>query len=457
MKTLLSKTLLSTALVVASAALAGAQQPAAPVSPTGTLQIDRIVGVAGTTPILWSDVLTAMNADRSKIPSDSAGVMRMAEQIVNLKIDEQLLVDRAKAEKIEVTDQDVSTAVDPQFKAVRTGFKGTDQEFRDELRKSGFGSPEEYRRWLSESTRRTLLQRKLFEKLKTDGKLAAAPVTDADIKDFFEKNKGQLGKRPATVSFRQIVIAPKASDEVKKRTYAKAESLLVELRKGGDFEQIAKRESQDPGSKELGGDLGWHRRSDLLPEFERVAFNINPGVLSPIVETAYGYHIIRVDRIQPGEIKVRHILLRPPVDSSDVARTRILADSIVALWRGGAKYDDLVAKYHDPVEEKVAPPFPRDSLPVPYQKAFAGKGANTIVDPFQIDDPARGVPKFVIAQITEVTEARDATVADFREQIRSQISEERSIRRFLDTLRKQTYVEVRLADVPTAKPPAAKP
>jgi peptidyl-prolyl cis-trans isomerase SurA len=148
--------------------------------------------------------------------------------------------------------------------------------------------------------------------------------------------------------------------------------------------------------------------------------------------------------VQPSEVKGRHILIRPEIDSAQVAKAHALADSVVALWRAGANYDSLAAKYHDPAEEKMMPePFPQSELPQEYQAAIKGHKAGDILDPFSIEDKSRGVPKFFILQLTSVEDAREPTVADFRQQIRDQLSQQKAIRRYLDGLRKQIFVSVR--------------
>jgi hypothetical protein len=101
-------------------------------------------------------------------------------------------------------------------------------------------------------------------------------------------------------------------------------------------------------------------------------------------------------------------------------------------------------KYHDPAEEKMMPePFPQAELPQEYQAAIKGHKAGDILDPFSIVDKTRGVPKFFILQLTSVEDAREPTVADFRQQIRDQLSQQKAIRRYLDGLRKQIFVSVR--------------
>ena len=437
--------------VPAALAAQEATPAAAPLRPDTTLlPIDRVVAVVGPDAILLSDLqerlaqyAAQLQQAGRQLPADSAARRELALNLLNSLINEQLLVQRAQELKVEVTDADLALGVDRYLAGVRQRFQ-TEAEFREELGRSGFGSPEEFRRWVTEQERRRLLQERLIQKLRQEGKLAPGAVTEADVEKYFQENRGQLPRTPATVGFRQIVIPVVADSAEKARTRAHAESLLAEIRRGGDFAQIAKRESMDPASKEIGGDLGWLRRGVTVPEFERMILMLGPGQVSPVFETYRGFHIIKVERIQPGEWKVRQVLLIPRADSADIARTRVVADSVARAWRAGASFDALVAKYHDPPEDRTVPQFPRAQLPESYQRAFEGKQVNDITDPFQIEDQTRGIPKFVVAQITSMAEEHEPTVAEYKEQIRQTLAQERSYQRLFDTLRKQTYVDIRL-------------
>jgi peptidyl-prolyl cis-trans isomerase SurA len=413
----------------------------------GSPPIDGVVAVVGTTPILRSDVeerLAQARAAGQKMPEDSASQQAMLRSILDAIIDEELLVQKAKEEKVEVSDNDVNADVDKRMQTIRTRFT-TEKEFRDELKKSGFGTVDEFRRWLTDQSRRSQLQQKLFEKLRSDGKITPAAVSNAEVDEFFSKNSSQLQKLPATVTLRQIVISPKPTPHQDSVALAKAESLYVEISKGGDFEQVAKRESMDPSTKELGGDLGWRRRGDFVPEFDRVYFALRPGVVSPPIKTVFGYHLIRVDRVQPAEVKGRHILIRPAIDSTDIAAARAEAADVAKQWRAGVPFDTLRVKHHDPSEESSIPqPFPQAQLPQEYQTAIAGHKANDILDPFSIEDKTRGTPKFFVVQITSIAGEHEPTVADWRDKIRDQLAEEKAIRRYLDSLRKESYVSVRI-------------
>lgn len=433
-------------LVLLAAPAALGAQGLTPGAPRADLPVDRVVAVVGSAPILWSDVMTSINQQRAgglTLPADSAGQQALARQIINDLVDEEILLQKAKDLKVEVEDAELTPNVDRQVQTVRSQFQ-SEEEFRAELRKAGMGSPDEYRRTLMDQFRRRLIQQRVFAELQKKAK--PRNVTGAEIDSAFERNKTELQKRPATITFRQIVVSPKASAAAKLLARTKADSLLAEIRRGGDFEQIAKRESMDPGSKPVGGDLGWTRRGATVPEFERMMFALNPGQVSPVFETAFGFHVLRVDRVQAGEVKARHILITPVIDSADLARGRLEADSVARLWRAGVPFDTLAARHHDPAEERgILQPFPKDSLPISYSQAVEGKKAGDVTDPFQLAG-ARGQVKYAVIQVAGLTDVGQYDPKEIREQIRAQLAAERSTREMLDAMRKETFVVVKYPD-----------
>lgn len=432
--------------------------PKAPVAslapiPAGTVPLERVVAVVADHPILWSSVIEKINVRRAQgmqVPPDSAGQMAIAREVVNELVDAELLVQKASDLKIDVTDEEVAPGIDQQIKRVRAQFP-TEAEYRAELKKAGLGTPEDYRRTLADEAKRAALQQRVVDSLKKSGKLVPVGVTEADIDSAYAHNRNAFPRRPATVTFRQIVIPPRPTPKDKAAAKAKADSILGELRKigadnNGDlFAQVARRESMDPGTREVGGDLGWNRRGIMVPEFEAWMFALRPGTLSPVIETVFGYHIIRVERVKPAEVKASHILIRWKIDSTRVAAAKVEADSVLTAWKNGASFDSLVAHHHDPREEKGSlQPFPRDSLPRSYAEAFAGKGAKDFAGPFAIEDRSNNTSKFVVAQLLTATEGGEFTIADLRDRIREQLAYEFSIRRLLDEFRKETYVSIRL-------------
>jgi peptidyl-prolyl cis-trans isomerase SurA len=440
MKRIHSFALLAVALTGASV---GAQQPA-PQRAT----LDRIVAVVGDQPITRFDLEQRMLQDQQRgmrPPTDSAALKAYQTQTLNTMIDEELLLQKAKELKVDVPDNEIASTVDRQIRDIKARFT-TESEFRTELAKAGLGTPEEYRRMLAEQMKRDETIKRTMQKLREDNKVIPANVTEDEVKEAFERGRASLPRRPAQVTFRQIVMAPRPTAAAKEVARVKAESILAEIKKGGDFALLAKRESMDPGTKEVGGDLGWHRRGDFVTEFERWVWSLPPGELSPVFESPFGYHIVRVDRAAAGEIKARHILIRPKLDSADLARAHAEADSVLKLWRAGAPFDSLAKKHHDYAakeETSILDPMARDSLPESYQRAFAGKAPNDLVE-FEIPDPQRGMPKVVVAQLLSANPGGEYTLKEMRDLVRNRLAEEGGVRRYLDGLRSRSYVSIRL-------------
>jgi peptidyl-prolyl cis-trans isomerase SurA len=425
---------------------AGRVSPAAQSVPRDTtFVVDRVVAVVGNRPVLASQVdeeIFSRQSQGAKIPTNPEGLQLVRQQIVASIIDEELLVQQAQRDTaIKVTDEEIASGVEEQVRKVRSNFT-SEVDYSAELRKAGFQTPEEYRRWLTDQQRRAAFQNRLIEKLRNEDKLKPVAPTEKEMKQFFEEQKSSLGSRPATLSFRQIVVTPAPSQAAKDRTKAQADSIVLELRRGADFATAARRFSQDPGSKDQGGSLNWFRRGVMVPEFERVAFSLKPGVVSDPVESPFGYHIIQVERVQPGEVQARHILLVPEIDSAHVTRSRVLADSVRSALMAGASFDSLQRLYHDRSAERQAENVPVTKLPENYAKTIGEAEAGTILPVFTM--PGAGSrEQFVVLQVTDRRPEGEIKYQDVRDRIRQQLGEQLAIRRYLDGLRKSTYVEIR--------------
>jgi peptidyl-prolyl cis-trans isomerase SurA len=359
-------------------------------------------------------------------------------------IDGELMTQMAQLDtSIKVTDQEVADGVDQQFRNIRQRFK-SEVEFRAELLKSGFQTPEEFRRWLGENQRKAALRNRLIEKLKGEGKLKPVQPTDREMRAYFEQFGAQLPQRPATVSFRNIVVAPLPSPPAKARSKVLADSLVWALKLGADFATVARRFSQDPGSKEQGGDLGWFRRGQMVPAFEAAAFALKPGMISDPVETPFGYHIIQVLRIQPAEVQARHLLIMPEIDTTDAVRAEARANEIAEALRVGGSFDSLAQIGHDPAEEREASEVPENQLPPEYKAAIGVADSGQVIPVFQIRPEAGLRRKYVVLEVTGRRPEGTITYEDVKDQIRRRLSDDLSLRRYLERLRASTYVEVRL-------------
>jgi len=420
---------------------------AAAVPRDSVIVVDRVVAVVGNRPVLASQVdeeLFSRQAQGVDLPTAPEQLDALRREVVSSIVDEELLVQQAARDTaIQVTDQEVADGVEQQVRKVRGNFT-SEVDYRNELRKAGFQTPEEYRRWLTDQQRRAALQNRLIDGLRSSGKLKPVAPTEQEMRKFFEQQKGNLGSRPATISFRQIVVVPKPSAEAKAKARAQADSIVLELRQGADFATAARRFSQDPGSRDQGGSLNWFRRGVMVPEFERVAFSLKPGVVSDPVESPFGYHIIQVERTQPAEVQARHILLTPTIDSANVDSARTLAGRLSGLLAKGASFDSLQRIHHDPSGgEREAQNVPADKLPENYAKPIAEADSGVVVPVFTLKG-AGDRDQFVVLQVTGRRSQGEIRYEDVKDRIRQQLGQELAIRRYIDQLRKTTYLEMRI-------------
>lgn len=166
--------------------------------------------------------------------------------------------------------------------------------------KGRFKTEEEYRKGLAqqdldEKDLRELIRRNaVIENHIEQTIVAKIKVSDQEVREFYDKNP-ETFTMPEQLRARHILITvdPKAGDADKQKARAKADELLKQLKAGGDFEKLAKEHSGCPSSKN-GGDLGYFSKGQMVKPFEDAAWALKPGELSGVVETQFGYHIIKL-------------------------------------------------------------------------------------------------------------------------------------------------------------------
>lgn len=410
--------------------------------------VDRVAAIVGDSVIPLSRVQEELNVYRQQggeVPTDPAERMALMRELLNGLVDQQLVLQAAMRDTtIVVSEQEVQTAVDRAYREVRNQFS-SELEFRRQLETSNFGTIEEYRRWLSDQQRRELVSSQFIQRRREDGDLTPLTPTEGELRAFYEANRAQQQRRPATVSFRQIVVRVAPSAAALDSTRKLADSLATAIRDGADFGQLARRFSQDPGSRDQGGDLGWVRRGNFVPEFEVVAFRMRPGQISDPVLTVFGYHVIEVLRSQPAEVQARHILLRPALVPDDDQRARTTAEEVAQAMLDGQPFDSLARLHHDYAgqEQTLIEDFPRTQLPQNYQDALAGAEGGDVIGPVPLD-LGDGRPKYAVIRVEELRPEGEFSFEDLRDQMRNALAEQNAMQRLLDGLRAATYIEVRL-------------
>ncbi|MFW6011162.1 MAG: peptidylprolyl isomerase [Desulfosalsimonas sp.] len=197
--------------------------------------------------------------------------------ILDNLIEQQLLYQASKDEGIKVDSVDVREEIDK----IKSEFENEDQ-FKNHI--SGLNYTE---KGLEKEIRRGLSIRKLIEERFG----SSLTVTDQEVKSFYEDNKKQF-EVPERVRASHILI--RADDENKAQAREKIREVKQKLEDGEDFSELAREYSDDP-SGESGGDLGYFSRGQMVKNFEEAAFELEPGEVSDIVETQFGYHLIKLE------------------------------------------------------------------------------------------------------------------------------------------------------------------
>lgn len=157
-------------------------------------------------------------------------------------------------------------------------------------------------------------------------------VTEEDMSIYYKAHQDEF-RTPEMVRARHILIKvdKSASEDDKRKAREKAEDILKKVKAGEDFAKLASEFSDDPGSKNKGGDLGFFPKGRMVPDFEKVAFSMKPGEVSDIIETPFGFHIIKVE-------EKKESILEPYEKIKDKVKERVFND-----FRK-AKVDEYVEK-----------------------------------------------------------------------------------------------------------------
>ncbi len=429
---------------------------AAPLSgQEGRETVDRIAAVIGSAVVLESQVdeelFARLQASGRQPPTDSSVMARLRREMLDTLIDAELLYHEAlKDTTIKMNNLELADLVEQELRGFRAEYP-SEEAFRADLGNSGYQSLDEFRRARLDAIRRHRVIEQFQTILVERGVLTPKAPTEREVREYYELRSADLPMRPPTISVKQIVIMPKPNFAERERARLLADSIAKEIRGGADFAVAARRFSQDPGSAQRGGDLDWFRRGGnadgsgrMVKEFEDAAFSLSRGTVSEPVESPFGFHIIQVERIQGSEIRARHILIIPQVDSIGAAAARQLAVQLREAVAAGASIDSLQNIYHDPVEERDVRSIPVDSLPQMYADAFRGVEVGQITQVFELPPDRSGWSKWAFARVYDRQPAGPLTLDDLREGIRRMLGEAMARDAYLKQLRQANYVDIRM-------------
>lgn len=377
-----------------------------------SMVIDKVVAKVGSEYILLSDVEKQYSYIKQSNPSaEPASKCEVIESIIAQKI----MVNQAKLDSIIVADDEVEAQLDFKIENI-LGQMGNNEEFFEEY----YGQTvSEVKDWMREDLRNQILSERMQSQI-----INEVNIRPEEVVEFYESiPKDSIPLLNAEVELAEIVIAPEASDESKDKSYAK----LLDIRKqivsdSADFAELAKQFSDDLGSGSKGGELGWTKRGSFVPEFEAVAYNLEKGEVSELVESPFGYHLIQLQDRRGNLINTRHILITPEVTDEDIERTRLFLDSLgTAIEADSISFEAAVKKYsNDKIESynnngRMTNPasgstfYSTNDLPPEIYFAIEGLQVGEISAPIEFQD-RRGEPMYRITLIQSLTKPHIANL-----------------------------------------------
>ena len=287
--------------------------------------IDEIVWVVGDDAILRSDIETQrlyMLNEGQRFDGDPYCVI--PEQLAIQK----LYLNQAKIDSITANENQVIQSVD-QWMNMAVNQMGSREKLEEYMGKKFSQIKEERKETVREQQIVQQMQQKLIGEIK---------LTPSEIRKYFNQlPQDRLPTIPTTVEVQIVTMEPKIPFEETDAIKARLRDFTEQVNTGKmEFSTLARLYSEDPGSSVRGGELGFMSKTQLLPEFANVAFNLKDSKrVSQIVQTEYGYHIIQLIEKRGDRINCRHILLKPKVSDKELTEATTRMDSL---------YNDLKAE-----------------------------------------------------------------------------------------------------------------
>ena len=407
--------------------------------------IDKTIAVVGNEVIMISDLEEEVKIQSyGAYMSDMSGRCDMLEQMMEAK----LFLMQARLDSLVVNSDMVESSLSDRMNSVRT-YYGGDAGIEKEFGKPVYKLRQEWRKSLEDMSLTQQMQQEIAKK--------APQLTPYDVQKYIdETDKADLPMVPVRYQLSQICIYPDreaANLAVKERLLSLRERIL----NGEKFSTLARLYSQDPGSALRGGELGMASKAIFWPAFSDAAMALKVGVVSNIVETPDGFHIIEVLEKEGDMFNARHILLKPEYTSEDRDKAFKTLDSLKVELANDAVSFDLAARFYseDPATRtnggQMADPmtgssyFEIDQLKPQDYAAIRNLKVGEISAPFEsLDNEGRdGNTVYKMVKVDKIIPAHPATFTnDYTLLLENaqQVQRQQAIDDFIDSKIGETYI-----------------
>ena len=372
--------------------------------------IDGIAAVVGNEIVLKSEVdqyvQSFMIQNKINIRNDSERMKQLEKDILGRLIEQKIMLTKADEDTIIADDRDVERRVEEQIRYL------IQQVGSEEKLEAAFQSPikqirKDLRVEIDDRLKVEMLRRNKFQNVK---------ISRREVENFFETYQDSLPPMQETVDISHILLQIKPGTESQSAALEKIDEIKKRLNNGEDFGQLAAEFSEDPASAQREGDLGFTKRGDFVQEFEEVAFGLEPDEVSDVVQTQFGFHIIKLIERRGEQIRTSHILIRlTPTEEDErsiIEKLNEIREEIIA----GAPFDSMAVEYSD--DENVQEDrghlgvWEVDKLAIP-----AFKREVVDLEPGDISEPFKTEYGYHILKLNTHKPARNLTLEEDWEQI----------------------------------------
>jgi peptidyl-prolyl cis-trans isomerase D len=256
-------------------------------------------------------------------------------------------------------------------------------------------------------------------------------VSDDELKTKYQQNIQQY-QVPNRVHAQHILFMTVGKtdaevDEIKQ----KAEDVLKQAKKGAKFDELAKKYSEDPGSKDKGGDLGWLVQGQTVPEFEKAAFSLEPGTISDLVKTQYGFHIIKVLEKETAHTKsfdeVKDSIRGPLLNNMAEDEENKIADQISAAVRKSNKTPLAVLARDFHLEVAETRPITVNDALLELGNSSEVKEAIFRLREGEVSQPIGTDRGYVVLSLKQILPAHQGTLEEVRDKIIASLKQEKAV------------------------------
>lgn len=305
--------------------------------------IDKVLAVVGDHAILLSEVeAQKLQAYQQKVDlSTPSADQAFGCQVLEDLMLEKLLLHQAELDSIEISEAQVNAELDQRIQYFASQMPNGVADLEKFYEKSIQEIKDEFYTQIENRMKVQQMQQSI-----TSSVTVSPKEVSAFYKSFPLDSVPLVGSQ---IQIAQITLNPKITDEEKKEVKKELQALRDKIVKGSlSFESAAKFYSCDKGSAENGGDFGWVGRGQFVPEFEAMAYNTPIDSVSPVFESQYGYHILRIEKRRGEQFYGRHILLclKPSFEQLSLCKKRL--DSIrSAIQNGSITFEKAVIEFSD--------------------------------------------------------------------------------------------------------------